>query len=111
MIVYATRVHYRDNNTMTIDERLEKLAERHEALTQTVELQAREIAQIGPALRRAIELGVRELRNERKRRQALDEKMTQANTMLNQKMAELADAQMATEEKLQAFIKYSMRGQ
>jgi len=28
---------------MTIDERLEKLAERHEALTQTVELMAREI--------------------------------------------------------------------
>ena len=27
---------------MTIDERLEKLAERHEALTQTVELMARE---------------------------------------------------------------------
>jgi len=28
---------------MTIDERLEKLTERHEALTQTVELMAREI--------------------------------------------------------------------
>ncbi|MGA2742259.1 MAG: hypothetical protein ABSG65_33070 [Bryobacteraceae bacterium] len=56
-------------------------------------------------LRRAFAMGVREARNERKRRQELDEKITQ-----------LAAAQLVTEEKLQhlsgtvdAFID-SMRG-
>jgi archaellum component FlaC len=36
---------------MTIDERLEKLTERHEALTQTVELIARELRETGDFMR------------------------------------------------------------
>ena len=94
---------------MTIDERLEKLADRHEALTQTVELQSQEIAKIDATLRRAIRLGVREMRNERKRRRELEESMTQADMALEKKMAELADAQKVTEARLAAFIEYSMR--
>ena len=35
---YWTTVQVRQNGNMTIDERLEKLVERHEALTQSVEL-------------------------------------------------------------------------
>jgi hypothetical protein len=103
---------------MTIDERLEKLAERHEALTQSLELLVRrqgdaeelqkaaeerhnremdDIRREGRAmrvdLRRAFSMGVREARNARRRRQELDEKITQ-----------LAAAQLITEEKLQRFI-------
>ena len=89
---------------MTIDERLE-------ALTQSLELLAHmqadaeerhdremeEIRREGRAMRtdmrRAFSMGVREARNARRRRQELDEKITQ-----------LAAAQLVTEEKLQRFI-------
>jgi len=106
---------------VTIDERLEKLVERHEALTQSVELMEerqlaaeerheREMADIrreGAAmrtdLRRAFAMGVREARNERRRRRELDEKF-------DQKITQLAAAQLITEEKLQAFLESMRRG-
>ena len=50
-------------------------------------------------LRRAFCMGVREARNERRRRQELDEKITQ-----------LAAAQVVTEEKLQRLIDSIARG-
>ena len=95
---------------MTIDERLE-------ALTQSLELLAHlqadaeerhdremeEIRREGRAmrvdLRRAFSMGVREARNARRRGQELDQKITQ-----------LAAAQLITEEKLQRFIDSMRRG-
>jgi hypothetical protein len=102
---------------VTIDERLE-------ALTQSLELLAhlqadseglanaaeerpgRELEDIrreGRAMRadmrRAFAMGVREARNARRRRSELDEKITQ-----------LAAAQLVTEEKLQQFINSIGRG-
>jgi hypothetical protein len=50
-------------------------------------------------MRRAFAMGVREARNARRRRQELDEKITQ-----------LAAAQLVTEEKLQQFIHSIGRG-
>jgi len=102
---------------MTIDERLERLVERHEALIESVEMLAlrqadyeerheremEEIRKEGAAtraeLRRAFRLGVLEARHERRRRQELDDKITQ-----------LAAAQLVTEEKLQRFIEFLRRG-
>jgi len=100
---------------VTIDERLE-------ALTQSLELVAHmqgdaekrataaqerhdremeEIRREGRAmradLRRAFAMGVREARNARRRRQELDEKF-------DEKITQLAAAQLITEEKLQRFI-------
>jgi hypothetical protein len=63
---------------MTIDERLESLAARHEALTQTVELMAAEGLAFRRDFRRAVRMGVREARNQRKRSAALDEKIAAA---------------------------------
>jgi hypothetical protein len=102
---------------VTIDERLEKLTERHEALTQSLELlghrqadaEERQIAAkerhdremddirreeraMRADLRRAFALGVREARHDRRRRQELDE------------ITQLAAAQLVTEEKLQRLI-------
>jgi hypothetical protein len=95
---------------MTIDDRLDRLTERHEALTQSVELlrthgnelserlarQAeksdREHAPLNRTLRRAIRMAVTEARNERRRRQTLDEYITK-----------LAAAQLVTEEKMQVL--------
>ena len=109
---------------MTLDERLE-------AITQTLELVARQQAdaeeRIAAAeqraaaaeerhdrdmedirrearamradLRRAFALGVQEARNQRRRSRELDEKITQ-----------LAAAQLITEEKLQAFLDSMRRG-
>jgi hypothetical protein len=54
-------------------------------------------------LRRAIRLAVREARNERKRRQSL-------TSEFDQKMTQLAAAQLLTEEKLQQFIDSMKRG-
>jgi uncharacterized membrane protein YheB (UPF0754 family) len=94
---------------MTIDERLDRLTERHEALTQSVELlrshrselserlarQAeksdRENAALNQTLRRAIRMAVTEARNER-RRQTLDEYITK-----------LAAVQLITGEKMQVL--------
>jgi len=106
---------------VTIDERLEKLTERHEALTRSVELMEqsqiaaaerheREMADIRQAgaamradMRRAFAMGVREARNARRRRQELEEKM-------DEKITQLAAAQLVTEEKLQRFINSVGRG-
>jgi len=120
---------------VNIDERLEKLVERHEALTQSVELMEerqlaaeerqiaaeerqiaaeerheremadirREAAAMRTDLRRAFAMGVREARNERRRRRELDEKF-------DQKITQLAAAQLITEEKLQAFLESMRRG-
>jgi hypothetical protein len=95
---------------VTIDERLE-------AVTQSLELLAHlqadaeerhdremeEIRREGRAmradLRRAFSMGVREARNARRRGQELDQKITQ-----------LAAAQLITEEKLQRFIDSMGRG-
>lgn len=66
------------------------------------EMQAKagtDIAAINHTLRRAIRLGVREARNQRKRNQVLDEKITQ-----------LSAAQVVTEEKLQKLIDALRRG-
>jgi hypothetical protein len=107
---------------VTIDERLEKLTERHEALTQSLELlglrqadaeerqkdaqerHEREMADIRRAgaamradMRRAFSMGVREARNARRRRQELEKE-------LDAKITQVAAAQLVTEEKLQRFI-------
>lgn len=95
---------------MNIDERLAALVERHEALTETVELlmehqaageerHARETADFRRDLHRAFALGVQETRNQRRRSAALDEKITQ-----------LAAAQLVTEEKLQGLVDALRRG-
>ena len=99
---------------MTIDERLE-------ALTQSLELLAHlqadserrhdremeEIRKEGRAMRadmrRAFAMGVHEARNARRRRQELEEKT-------DEKITQLAAAQLVTEEKLQQFIKSMRRG-
>jgi uncharacterized protein Yka (UPF0111/DUF47 family) len=113
---------------VTIDERLEKLVERHEALTQSMELMEerqiaaeerheREMADIRREgdrmrtdMRRAFAMGVREARNERRRRRELDQKINQANSTLDEKITQLAAAQLITEEKLQAFLESMRRG-
>jgi hypothetical protein len=120
---------------MTLDERLE-------ALTQSLELVAlrqsdaeerheREMAEIRRLalatrvdLRRAIALAVREARHERSRRRELEGKMDEKITQLaaaqlvteeklqkvDEKITQLAAAQLVTEEKLQAFISSMRRG-
>jgi hypothetical protein len=97
-----------DRRSMNIDDRLEALAQslellahmhadaeqRQSAAEERHDREMEDIRREGRAfrsdLRRAFAMGVREARNERKRRQELDEKITQ-----------LAAAQLITEEKLQ----------
>ena len=102
---------------MTIDERLEALAqslellahmhadgearvnaaeERHDREMEDIRREARAMR---ADLRRAFSMGVREARNARKRGQELDKKITQ-----------LAAAQLVTEEKLQRLIDSQGRG-
>jgi len=101
---------------MTIDERLEMLAERHQTLTETVQVLAggearheREMAEIRriatttrAVLLRAVRLGVREARNERRRRQELDARF-------ELKMDQLASVQLITEEMMQS-LEVSLQG-
>jgi hypothetical protein len=60
-------------------------------------------------LDRAVKLAVREARNERKRRQELDAKLTASQARVDEEFAKLAEAQRATEATLKAFIA-SLRG-
>ena len=85
-----------DNKTP--EERWARIEERHEALAQSLELLSIAQQKTERTLRRAIHLAVLEARQERNRRQELqwhaDEKITQ-----------LAAAQLITEEKLQRLEK------
>ena len=55
-------------------------------------------------LDRAIRLAVREARNERKRRQELDARLTASHARVDSKFEELAEAQRATAAALKAFL-------
>jgi hypothetical protein len=86
-----------DGVTETLDgvtETLDRLAEQQ---VQSEEKHNREIAATDGMLRRAIKLAIREARAERKRRQEMDAR-------LDEKITQLAAAQLITEEKLQNFI-------
>ena len=84
---------------MTIDERLENLTARHEALTQTVELITAEALAFRRDFRRAVRMGIQEARNQRKRSAVLDEKITQ-----------IAAAQLVNEELLRRFLERGGNG-
>jgi len=58
----------------------------------------REIDKTNQILRRAVRLGVREARNERRKRRELDDKITQ-----------LAAAQLVTEEKFKEWLEVETR--
>jgi len=124
---------------VTIDERLERLTERHEALTQSLELLAhmhadaearqaaveaaaearqtaaaerhdremeairREATKMRADFRRAFAMGVREARHARVRRNELEARF-------DEKITQLAAAQLVTEEKLQRLIDSQRRG-
>lgn len=106
---------------MTIDERLEKLTERHEALTETVELlgarletmaekQDHEASVFRRDLNRVLRLGVAEARNERRRRRALEDHVTTLATTLEDHattmdsyITKLAAAQLLSEDKFRSL--------
>jgi hypothetical protein len=85
---------------MTVDERLE-------ALTHSLELLTHSHAKTENVLRRAIAAGVLEARRQRRRSRELDEKISHADD----KITQLASAQIVTEELLQAFLKRGGNGQ
>ncbi len=123
---------------MTIDERLEKLTERHEALTLSLELlekQQQDLTQslkllsekqdrdagalrqdlgaIRNSLRRAVRLGVAEARNHRVRLRTLDDYMTKlaaAQLVTEEKVASLGDRVEAIGSKLEGLIDALRRG-
>ena len=85
-----------EERRIAAEERLIAAEERHDLEMLEIRREARAMRS---DLRRAFALGVQEARNERRRSAALDEKITQ-----------LAAAQLITEEKLQAFIDSLRRG-
>ena len=76
---------------MTIDERLEALTARHEALTMNVELMQAEGRKFRGDLRRWVALGVKEGRNHRKRLTELETKSAQYRARTDQNLAEITD--------------------
>jgi DNA anti-recombination protein RmuC len=93
---------------MNFEERMERIAERHEALAHTVELLAADQRATGRTLRRAIALAVREERNERRRRREMDTRLQQQITANAERSAQLEAAQARLFAKIDAFIE-SMR--
>jgi hypothetical protein len=79
-------------------------AERHDRQTE----------KINATLNRAIRLGVREFRRQRVERveleAKLEAKLAQAAALLDEKLTQLAAAQLVTEEKLQRFLQRSPNG-
>jgi chromosome segregation ATPase len=90
------RIAATNERIATTDERIAAAEERHDREMEDIRREARAMR---TDLRRAFALGVQEARNERRRSAALDEKITQ-----------LAAAQLITEEKLQSFIDALRRG-
>lgn len=75
------------------------------------------VDRIGRRLDRAVKLAVREARNERNRRQELDAKVAaaeadrkKAEEALDEKLSQLAAAQLVTEEKWKSFMEFMRRG-
>ena len=93
---------------MNTDERLDKLIDRHEALTHTVELLAAMQEKTEERLQRAIDFGVEEARREReRRREAITEAEARhqaAMAAIDGKLDQLASAQLVTEQLLQRFL-------
>ena len=82
-------------------------AEAGERQARAEERHDREISQIRGTLDRAVRLGIREARHEHRRRQALDEEITQlaaSHLLIDEKISQLAASQLLTEEKLQGLI-------
>ena len=69
-----------------------------------------DLRRIDRRLDRAVRLAVREARNERKRRQELDAKVTASQARVDEAFAKLAEAQRATQANLDAFIDSLRRG-
>ena len=85
-----------DERQSAADERATAAEERHDREMEEIRREGRAMR---ADLRRAFAMGVREARNARRRSHELDEKITQ-----------LAAAQLITEEKLQRFIDSMGRG-
>ena len=84
---------------MTSEERLERIEESLATVATSLAQVSVNVDRVSERLSRAVRLGVREARNERSKRQELDDKLTQ-----------LAAAQVVTEEKLQGLIEALKRG-
>jgi chromosome segregation ATPase len=89
---------------------IEELRERMNQFQANLERMQEQAARTDARLDKAVALGIRELRNERRRRQELDARF-------DEKITQLASAQLITEEKLQRleekldkFIDSQMRG-
>jgi hypothetical protein len=100
---------------MTIDERLEAVTQGLELLAlrqvDAEERHDREVAEIRRLatktqadLRRAVILGVREARNERSRRRAVDDKVSQLDAKFDETMTRLAATQLVTGELLRELL-------
>ena len=85
--MHADSEHRQEEWQIATEERQSAAEERHDREMEDIRREGRAFR---GDLRRAVALGVREARNERRRRQELDDKITQ-----------LAAAQLITEEKLQ----------
>ena len=85
-------------------------AEAGERQARAEERHDREISQIRGTLDRAVRLGIREARHERRRRQALDDKVAQLAAITDEKITQLAASHLLTEEKLQGLIDALRRG-
>jgi hypothetical protein len=75
-------------------ERALEMEERHD----------REMADLRAYIRHAVRLSTEEQRRERVKRQALNEQITVLASTLDEKITQLAAAQLVTEEKLQKFL-------
>jgi hypothetical protein len=89
-----------EERQIAAEERATAAEERHDREMEEIRREGRAMR---ADLRRAFAMGVREARNARNRRQELEEK-------LDQKITQLAAAQLVTEEKLQRFIDSMDRG-
>jgi len=78
---------------MTSEERFERIEESLATVATSLAQVSVNVDRVSERLNQAVRLGVREARNERSKRRELDDKLTQ-----------LAAAQVVTEEKLQGLI-------
>ena len=88
---------------MTPEERFERIEETLDAIDARLDRAVKQGERTDARLNRAITLAVREARAERARR-------SKANTEFDDKMTQLAAAQLVTEEKLQGLIDSLRRG-
>ncbi len=95
---------------MDVEKTIEFILEQQAQVETHLAAMAEQHLKLRQDLNRAVRLGIQEARAERRRRREMDERLDAKIAVLDEKITQLAAAQLVTEEKLQRLIDFQQGG-